>query len=558
MRYLNILLILLCLLFSSVSGQTYYFDATGGNDGNTGLSPSQAWASITKLSGANAFWNSIGPGDSLLFKRGEIWNPPSALVSTALIGPTYNKAGTVNQPIYIGVYGTGAKPILSAVASGAAQVFFFYGAKYFTVDSLEIRGRIRLQTSASYPLVSYIKLRDLKVNLQGASASNGAIEHENGALNTELDNGTTHGEYWLNWWADHIEIARCSVINAPTTALKFWMGRYFNIHHNYIYKTTGGSGIDFGEGNCDTIEYNQIYLPSGMGIKMQAQRYTQDSLVIRGNVIHGNVGNDMACIILYQSRYSQIYNNTLVARTNYIGISHNSAIGTGWTGSQPVYFCGVGTWGIKGCLFANNIFFGGIHLSEADNVGLVYRFRSDTVRFKWTIDSLMIHNTWRNNITWRGGGDLIRIRYRDWGSQTYEHYWPSGGTCPYPGCHDPLHPAPYYQWTEYSGTSPFLTHATSSTFNTVWNNVYPSVVDELDVDPQLFNPNGTVLTDFIPKTGSPTEEAGYKIAGWTQDIRGRTIPVTAVPDIGAFYTGTDTVIYEPDYDRIKKLLIRKP
>ena len=74
---------------------TYYVDATGGADGNTGLSSGSAWQTLTKV-------NSItySPGDSILFKKGEIW------YGSIVVGAS----GNAINPITYSSYGTGAKP----------------------------------------------------------------------------------------------------------------------------------------------------------------------------------------------------------------------------------------------------------------------------------------------------------------------------------------------------------------------------------------------------------------------------------------------------------------
>ena len=82
---------------AQASPTTYYVDATGGNDGNNGTSPSSAWKTISKVS--NYHFN---PGDSILFKRGEVWR--ERLVIT--------NSGAPNNPINYGAYGNGAKPML--------------------------------------------------------------------------------------------------------------------------------------------------------------------------------------------------------------------------------------------------------------------------------------------------------------------------------------------------------------------------------------------------------------------------------------------------------------
>lgn len=100
-------LVLLLCLFSLTLGlfpcsicqaATYYVDATNGNDTNDGLSPSTAWKTIAKVNSS-----SFQPGDSILFKRGEIWREELIVQSS----------GTSEASIIFAAYGSGDNPIIS-------------------------------------------------------------------------------------------------------------------------------------------------------------------------------------------------------------------------------------------------------------------------------------------------------------------------------------------------------------------------------------------------------------------------------------------------------------
>ncbi|SFB62359.1 hypothetical protein SAMN05216312_12113 [Cohnella sp. OV330] len=94
---------------ASAAGTTYYF-STSGNDANNGTSPSTPKQSI---SAANAL---LTPGNTILFNRGDAWYRNSVNGSGTNIGGSINlhgKSGTVTDPILIGAYGSGAKPIIS-------------------------------------------------------------------------------------------------------------------------------------------------------------------------------------------------------------------------------------------------------------------------------------------------------------------------------------------------------------------------------------------------------------------------------------------------------------
>jgi len=94
------------------SGISYYIDSASGNDGNNGTSPSTAWRTLSKASNA-----ALNPGDSLLFKRGGSWSGTL----------TMSESGTVDKPIVVTAYGSGALPVIQGggdcvVASGSRIV----------------------------------------------------------------------------------------------------------------------------------------------------------------------------------------------------------------------------------------------------------------------------------------------------------------------------------------------------------------------------------------------------------------------------------------------------
>lgn len=76
------------------TGRIYYVDATSGNDTNDGLSPGSAWKTVGKVN------RSFSPGDSILFKRGEIFRGQLNAVAS----------GTADDYITYGAYGDPSLP----------------------------------------------------------------------------------------------------------------------------------------------------------------------------------------------------------------------------------------------------------------------------------------------------------------------------------------------------------------------------------------------------------------------------------------------------------------
>jgi hypothetical protein len=99
--------LMLMVLSSGASATTYYVSSSVGSDANNGTSASTAWQTIARVNG-----QSFSPGDSVLFKRGDIWNESLAPASS----------GSSGSPIAFDAYGTGAAPNLTgyyAVPSSA-------------------------------------------------------------------------------------------------------------------------------------------------------------------------------------------------------------------------------------------------------------------------------------------------------------------------------------------------------------------------------------------------------------------------------------------------------
>ena len=76
----------------------YYVDATNGNDDNSGTAQATAWKTISKVN-----LSSFNPGDTILFKRDEVWREQLNVPSS----------GSSGNPITFGAYGSGNKPIIT-------------------------------------------------------------------------------------------------------------------------------------------------------------------------------------------------------------------------------------------------------------------------------------------------------------------------------------------------------------------------------------------------------------------------------------------------------------
>jgi hypothetical protein len=86
------------------AGTTYYLSATG-DDAAPGTSPEQPWRSLVRLNQAV-----LQPGDRILLRAGDTFGGQLVLHSS----------GAPGQPLRIGAYGKGAKPVIAGAGRAAA------------------------------------------------------------------------------------------------------------------------------------------------------------------------------------------------------------------------------------------------------------------------------------------------------------------------------------------------------------------------------------------------------------------------------------------------------
>jgi len=79
---------------------TNYYLSTKGNDLQNGTSIQTPWHSLKKLS---EVMHSLQPGDSILFERGSVFDGELKILAS----------GKVGKDIYVGAYGSGAKPVIT-------------------------------------------------------------------------------------------------------------------------------------------------------------------------------------------------------------------------------------------------------------------------------------------------------------------------------------------------------------------------------------------------------------------------------------------------------------
>jgi len=100
---------LLTVLLTSIDSysRNFYFSETIGDDSRSvtqAQNPATPWKTLNKL---NSFFPSLLPGDSILFKRGEVFSGRIIIA----------KSGSSTSPIVLAAYGSGSKPIINGFAT---------------------------------------------------------------------------------------------------------------------------------------------------------------------------------------------------------------------------------------------------------------------------------------------------------------------------------------------------------------------------------------------------------------------------------------------------------
>jgi hypothetical protein len=158
-----------------ISGNTYYVDATAGNDMNDGLSPATAWKSLNKVNNTT-----FGSSDRILFRCGEVW--------TGRLWP--KGSGTIGNPIRIDQYGSGSKPLIDGNGMTGTGVMYLYNQEYWEISNLEIinnaatggdRRGVRIEAE-NFGTADHIYLKDLLIHHVKGLVGQGRPEKRTGGI----------------------------------------------------------------------------------------------------------------------------------------------------------------------------------------------------------------------------------------------------------------------------------------------------------------------------------------------------------------------------------------
>lgn len=109
----------------------YYIDATAGNDSANGTSESTPWKTLAHLNLAS--YAKFADGDTILFKRGEVWREQFRIDWTRVIDGAH---------VTLDAYGSGAKPIISGGLNVLTAIWTDQGSNIWRTPTTSRIGEI--------------------------------------------------------------------------------------------------------------------------------------------------------------------------------------------------------------------------------------------------------------------------------------------------------------------------------------------------------------------------------------------------------------------------------
>ncbi|MDO8999856.1 MAG: T9SS type A sorting domain-containing protein [Bacteroidota bacterium] len=348
LKTLRLMLVVICfLLIKNTFSTTYYVSSSMGNNVNNGASALMPWKTISKV-------NSITflPGDSVLFKKGDVWKGTNNLFFT--------ESGTASNPIVISSYGTGTKPVISdilpLIGSTVTGNWTNTSTNIWKMKYLPGTSPNRLWLNGTEVLVSVILADVGTTNSQGTfekwfynsidsslyvhatgnpATTYSAIEGNSpsgvfalyGSAYVIVDDLDFRGGRWSTVYlgaASYCSIKNCNIGYGLTGISATSSSSVSATHHVTIENNTFDSGFNFLYGMSSTLTDGALNRGSEDGITMS---FAVNNCIIRNNIFNGwghaainGYCKDNAFSGIHDNK---IYSNTFTGNNN----SYNRAIG---------------------------------------------------------------------------------------------------------------------------------------------------------------------------------------------------------------------------------------
>ncbi len=245
----------------------YYIDATNGNDANPGNSITAPWKTVAKVNSTK-----FTPGDSVLFKCGEVWNG----VSLHPLG-----SGTAGRPIVVSKYGNGNLPKIVADTIGVHNIHavYLFNQQYITISNLEVTNNYAATMADTVVTFGVHVVGTNAGILRGITIKNMVVHDVTGTYGSKPESGgilcQVTGTSNVTTF-DSLIIEGCKVYNVDRTGISTqssWTGRDINgdygtspwrpFTHVYIrynrIDSAAGNGIIIRNSQSPVVEHNIVW-----------------------------------------------------------------------------------------------------------------------------------------------------------------------------------------------------------------------------------------------------------------------------------------------------------
>jgi len=548
-------------------GSTFYVDATGGNDSNNGLSANLAWKTLDRVS-----QEIFGPGDTILFKAGEIWDGQLFL----------HGSGSPGNPITVDMYPSNVayKPVIrtkgeivdySPLFSGGIGIQSYCielkNAQYWEINNLELTVSPHWNNNHAVPagiriwaenadsvVLNHIYVQNCYIHeLVSQFLWNGVFYEKTGTA-VFFD---VLGETVPNTFND-ILVAN-NVMERVATGVR--TDSYWTLFPGYEIYTgggvTGGQGLVYYE----KLRRGPFHAFTNVTVINNIVKNTQDTAIIimasEGAVIQNNLVKSVGAL----GTASQWNIGIICEYTKNSVIRYNEVYDTSWPGIGNSNSCDLTAFNISrshGIIVEHNYSHnnhGGFILIDNyirtdlyhNNIVRYNISQNDGIRaFKFCANGLTkIYNNVFYNSTTRPGIE-------------YYYHWNN--------LHGPIHNIHFYNniWYGFNVSGPNTSLGATATFdyNNFFNGNGPSQANPVIGNPKFVNPgSGPTGSNTITTTGylmaalegyklqldSPCIDSGVNINNiWPGDVIGATdfwgTPLyQGIPNVGAHESDSGVV-----------------
>ena len=346
---------LLILLANTGFSATYYVNATGGRDTNSGTTEGTAWKTIGKINSVN-----FTSGDTIKFKRGHTWTD----ATLTLNGTRFGTSG-----ITVEDYGIGAKPRIDG--NSVRPIVINHALVNLTLRNLDISGSDTGSSRCNLSNINGLTIDGIDYNGHTGSSAylrsncinivyvDGDIEIKNCTIQNLLKNtfintiiawGNNDAHGIQLWYPGDTNVKLSGTINIHNNVIHdvyadciqiAGVHTTTNIYNNTLYHF-GENALDIKYSGNVTIYNNEMYHDFGLanggsylgtaivvsgGATQWSETYRSQNNVLRDNYIHtckwqgvGSLGVDSQ---IYRNYFKNIGTSLIIGSYNNLKVYNN-------------------------------------------------------------------------------------------------------------------------------------------------------------------------------------------------------------------------------------------